>query len=94
MFRRKKIRSYVAGKVTAVVGVLYLDYLGALIGEELCTKWPGPILLNCQDPDAMKGKGQLFAPPPRIGEVEAGGIMKIDILLVSTLDFSQQVAWR
>ena len=46
MFRRKKIRSYVSGKVTAVVGVLYLDYLGALIGEELCAKRPGPILLD------------------------------------------------
>ena len=46
MFRRKKIRSYVSGKVTAVVGVLYLDYLGALIGEELCAKRPSPILLN------------------------------------------------
>ena len=46
MFRRKKVRSYVAGEVAAVVGVLYLDHLGALVGKELCTKWPGPILLN------------------------------------------------
>ena len=46
MFRRKKIRSYVSGKVTAVVGVLYLDDFGALIGEELCTKRPGPILFD------------------------------------------------
>ena len=46
MFRRKKIRSYVSGKVTAVVGVLYLDDFGALIGEELCAKRPGPILLD------------------------------------------------
>ena len=46
MFRRKKIRSYVSGKVTAAVGVLYLDDLGALISEELCTKRPGPILFD------------------------------------------------
>ena len=46
MFRRKKIRPYVSGKVTAVIGVLYLDDLGALISEKLCAKRPGPILLN------------------------------------------------
>ena len=46
MFRRKKIRSYVASEVTTVVRVLYLDDLGALIGEELCAKRPSPILLD------------------------------------------------
>ena len=46
MFRRKKVRSYVAGEVAAVVGVLYLDHLGALVGEELGTKWSRPILLD------------------------------------------------
>ena len=46
MFRRKKVRSYVAGEVAAVVWVLYLDHLGTLVGKELGTKWSGPILLD------------------------------------------------